>query len=820
MSIGRLALKSFRHSAGKTVIFMIVLSVMLLSAVLNIATSLQRTMYEQGIAESGTGHFKFTNITKAQTEYLAGFEQMEWADEMLVLHWGGTVPTSEEAIHLMYFEGLGLREGFYLKSGRAPQAENEVALPPHTARLIGIEPRVGERFNMTMRDADGNEWPVEMVVSGVMPEMTFYAAQGTQMLFASEAFALAHGRFITEYGENADNPFSGFDTRELLVHLRDGIPVKETALAIGEIAGLKEIDIRFNEQYLRLNLFDPAAVAAIGGILFVLMLMGALVIYNAFNIIVARKTNEYGLMTLVGASQSQIRRCVQMEALLNAACAIPLGLLLGTGFSYLFLPVLRSTVAELNLVFYVTPWAYALTVLLALVMVFFGVLRPARKAAKVVPVEAVRFAAAPEKYRKRREERNIRLPVLAKLNMKRNRGRTVGTILSLSISGVLFLMISTVAFSLVDSVPDMARGSMAGDIQMSTGRKEKGGSIYRYDIDSFSEKTMRGINAIDSVKKVSVFYAQHYRQEEAEQAESGMRSPFGAIAGVDDAVFAEMIKKVSEGKPTYADFENTLNVLAVDANDIYASPFNFSLMQNALLYLQNERGEDGGRTVEIRVIGIINKADIPPYVDIRGNLPLLIMPLKAYEANGFRAFINNVNLEIDEAKHDAILANLDAVCEENGNVQYKSFLAMVRETQRLLIGVISLIMAALFIVALVGILNLISATVIGIQQRQHEFGVLEALGLSKRGLNKLLLYEGARVGAASILISAIIGLLGGYGLYQAMVHSGVSYLRFAFPIVPLIILLLIYGLVPYSVTWMAIKRLNRRTTVELLRQAV
>ena len=45
------------------------------------------------------------------------------------------------------------------------------------------------------------------------------------------------------------------------------------------------------------------------GILVVLVtLVGALIIYNSFNIVIAKRTRHFGLLTLIGASQKQIKQ--------------------------------------------------------------------------------------------------------------------------------------------------------------------------------------------------------------------------------------------------------------------------------------------------------------------------------------------------------------------------------------------------------------------------------------------------------------------------------------------------------------------------------
>lgn len=819
MNIRKYAYKSFRHTAGKGVMFMIALSVMLLCAVMNIATSLQKTIFEDAVSMAGDAHCKYSNVTSEQVAQLSSQPSVEWSDTYFELEQLlGGVPDSPGTIDLIYSTRLGGTAGFMLTSGRAPKEINEVALPPHVAKLLGVSGKVGERFTMTLRNPGETETiTTDFIISGIMQEEPYFEATEVYMLFVSEPFIVEHGHFTEVYYDRTDEAASGYDRRELFVHFKNGFSPQDTAKEIGAAAGIKESNIAFNYQYLNANLQNPMIITIIAVALLILMLAGGIIIYNAFNIIVARKVNQYGLLTLVGASKKQIRSCVYMEALLNAVCAIPIGLVLGTGLSYVVLPFLQGVMGNIlnnaTLIYHITPWAYCFTILLAFIMVFMGVVRPARKAAKVAPVEAVRFSVATEQYNKRKENKNISLPILARLNMQRNRGRTIGIILSLSISGILFLLVSTVMFSVINNMDNVARNSVVGDIQIEPGKPTTGGYEYDPEADFLNSETIEAIRNIDGVTDAELFYAKNYRIDEAEIDEDGSTSQFGTIAGVDESLFDEILRKTSEGSPSPKDFDDPLSVIAIDTGG-YAEDFNHALGQTVTAYLQDSWGKHNGQTVSLKIIGIVSASDIPNYPMNAGTLPSLFMPQKSYEANGLDMLCQSMILSIDSEKHDLITKALDEICAQNGHIHYKSFIELTREYQRQLIGIVSLIMSVLAIVALVGILNLVSSTLIGIQQRQREFGLLSALGLSPKGLRKLLRYEGLLISCLSITLSSIVGILSGYGILQAL------QMQFTFPFIPVLIICLVFGIVPYCITHIAMKRLNKNTIVTLLGQEV
>lgn len=814
MNIGTYALKSFRHNAAKGIVFMIALSVMLVIAVLNISTTIQKTMLEQAVSAGGDAHIQYRYITPEQAAIISGHESVEWADLWLVLRLRGYA--GDKSVSLSSSSRCGQMAGFRLVSGHAPQAENEAALPPHTAKLLGIDAKVGERFTLPVGERGIAEESLDFVVSGVIQAQPYQAEQEGFYIFVSEAFALKHGVFSEE------RDYSGFDMssrRQLFVHFKDGCYPTSAGRELAELAGVKESDYSYNYDYLYAGLNSPDFVIVIGIILLILLATGALVIHNTFGMLAVRRTRSYGLLTLIGASKRQIRACIYIEALLDMAVALPIGLLLGTGFSYIGMPLIENTMNErLLLVISFAPWAYGLTALLAVVMTFIGVARPARKASRVTPVEAVRFSGAVEMNRKRRQENHLTTAVMARLNMKRNSGRTVRVILSLSISGVLLLSLSTVGVSMLTSADNITRMQVADDIQIFIGAE----NVIMPGSMALTQDIVDTLKGMDGVERVRTFMQQGYCTEIEIRDDVSYPAAGGNIAGMEDDTLRELLPLVADGTPDWDTVHDGINVLAVNWTDEYAvhyGQFNYELGQEITAYLTNESGLPDGRTVTLRVAGILNNQDVPPYINSWGALPKLIMPQSCFEANGFYCTYQSASLVIDSAKHDTLAAAIDAMCKQSGELYYVSYFERVQEYEQEAFSIIALVFMILAIIALVSILNLASSTFIGVEQRQREFGVLSALGLSPKGLRGLLTREGVTISAISVFVSTVLGLSGGYGLYLFLTkNTGASYMSYSFPIVPLVVLCLTYGIVPYLVTLTAVRRLSRKTTVELLGQ--
>jgi putative ABC transport system permease protein len=123
------------------------------------------------------------------------------------------------------------------------------------------------------------------------------------------------------------------------------------------------------------------AVGALGGIS---LLVGGVGIVTIMTIAVTERTNEIGLLVALGARRRTILTLFLTESIMLAALGGLLGLILGMGLAQLLrlaLPALPVT----------TPWNFALAALLmsAVIGLLAGVL-PARRAARLDPIEALR----------------------------------------------------------------------------------------------------------------------------------------------------------------------------------------------------------------------------------------------------------------------------------------------------------------------------------------------------------------------------------------------------------------------------------------------
>jgi len=182
----------------------------------------------------------------------------------------------------------------------------------------------------------------------------------------------------------------------------DAWKIERTAAELEKILpeGLvvKDFEELAPEVALYMRIARPV-LTAFSAIFFVL---GGLVVLNAFYLSVLERTRELGVIRALGASRRWIMRAILGEALVLSGCGAGLGGLLGAGLVVLveglgglrmpgaYSEFLRAFGMEPILHLRVTPWEVLGSALAMAGVAVLSAWYPARKAARLDPVEAMR----------------------------------------------------------------------------------------------------------------------------------------------------------------------------------------------------------------------------------------------------------------------------------------------------------------------------------------------------------------------------------------------------------------------------------------------
>jgi putative ABC transport system permease protein len=178
------------------------------------------------------------------------------------------------------------------------------------------------------------------------------------------------------------------EMREILRRNHDITPDidAETGLPL-----LNKDDFRVVTMEEMLSILDTVSAATtylLLGIVAISLLVGGVGIMNIMYVIVSERTREIGLRKAVGAKIHDILGQFLLESIFVTLFAAIIGISLGTGISFLIAIIARKL--NLDWVFVMPLKAYLTAIIFSIIFgVLFGLL-PARKAAKMDPIAALR----------------------------------------------------------------------------------------------------------------------------------------------------------------------------------------------------------------------------------------------------------------------------------------------------------------------------------------------------------------------------------------------------------------------------------------------
>jgi putative ABC transport system permease protein len=123
------------------------------------------------------------------------------------------------------------------------------------------------------------------------------------------------------------------------------------------------------------------------------LFVGSFIIWNTFTMIVTQRTREIALLRAVGATRRQVKRSLLVEAALLGVSASALGVVIGAGVAKglnALMALLGFSLPSTSLV--IAPRTIWVSLLVGTVVTVVAAMVPARRATKVLPVEALRDA--------------------------------------------------------------------------------------------------------------------------------------------------------------------------------------------------------------------------------------------------------------------------------------------------------------------------------------------------------------------------------------------------------------------------------------------
>ena len=461
-------------SAQKLTAFLILTAVLLsttMTAVVGQSAGVLSAMrIQQAAAIGGDRYVTFLQLTKEKVRMLENDSRLSYTGRFVSL--GEEKLNDQLSLGVAEYQdgSIAVRSaGFRLAEGRLPKAPMELALPENALGFLGFDGKIGDKISLSLSKA---------LRHGIMTEDYDYNAEFTLV-------GITESNYLGYTGGNILG-CAGWGTADMVlppeylyynvdIRTADRDDFQEIIKDLCVRLEIHELDTLYNVPLLNaLGIsYDPENAesdgmadesgfswVALAGVLTAALVLTAagLVIYNILKIAVTRRIRQYGTLRALGAEKGQLYEVVAAEILLLCAVGIPAGLLLGRlsaegilvaalrGLSpEIFLAGDQEQLRELIAANNQGKWGYLLgSALVTLLFAFLAAAPAARFAARVSPVTAMSGAGVRFRRRSRSPKRIRNFErYYAGLNLRRSKGRTAVTVLSLVMSVTVFITLQS-----------------------------------------------------------------------------------------------------------------------------------------------------------------------------------------------------------------------------------------------------------------------------------------------------------------------------------------------------------------------------------------
>lgn len=516
------------------------------------------------------------------------------------------------------------------------------------------------------------------------------------------------------------------------------------------------------------------------------LFVGAFLIVNTFAMLTAQRTRELAVLRALGGSRGQLLRGVLTESTLVGAVAgaagLGLGLLVAKGLVAI-LPSLGLELPEVPLA--VETRTVLVALLLGPMVTAVAALLPARRAASVQPVEAMREAALPVVSYRRRVVVGGLLAVAgtAAVLWGLARGDAAWTGL-----GAAAAVLSVTTFGPLLIRPVVRALSWPGRRLGGEATRLAEGNVLRSPRRSASTAAalMIGLALVSGTAVVGSSF-QGMIDDEIEQVlradlvvEASMAMPFmsadvaGAVAGVSgvESVAALKIAEADVASPGLeADQEDVMvtamqpaqltevfDLAAVEGSLDSLAPGRILVSDNSGLVVGDTAvvSMDGGVDLPLTVAGVYRSAAMGDFL-ISAEQLLEVAPHVA-DTQLFVTAADGVSLTALEGRLDEFLLETFPLLQAKTGAEFaEARQSMVTEA----VNVISALLVLSLLVALLGVANTLTLSII---ERTREIGMLRAVGMSRRQLRSMVRVESLLIAAYGALVGVAVGVSLGWVL--------------------------------------------------------
>ena len=843
--INKVTLKTLWKNKVRTLVTIIgiILSASMITAVTTSISSLRNYLLEIIIEQDGDWHGSASSIPYEKLEELRNNPETESMTTIQNLGYALLEDCINEDKPYLFIAGMDQTFAeimpVRLTAGKLPANTTEIILPNHLESNGGVVYSIGDvlKLDIGIREINGailsQNVPLINPDDGESESLTVkeqrsYTVVGFYERPSFEPFSAPGYTALTL--DNGDRTYS------YNVYLKLKHPEKIFDFMEENFSGYEYMT---NNDYLRLigisnigsylKVFYSLAAILIGIIVF-----GSIsLIYNAFSISVSERTKQFGILSSVGATRKQMTKGVLFEALSLSIIGIPLGILagiLGMGVTFKFIGNIFTTFlgngTDVTFRLSVSWEAVIIAVIIGLITVMISAYIPAKRAAKVTAIDAIRMSK--DVRIKAGKVRTSKLVyklfgfegMLARKNFKRNKRKYRATVISLFLSIVLFISASSFSaylkegtdrvidpedYDIIYTYTSDSNGMHSIEEVFSNLKNLSGVTESGYAAISYSDYTEI---AVDDLSDEYIEYAKTYYGEmkEGQYTNINVMKYF-----IDDSSFEKYLKDNSMDTDIHMDPDKplpviysfskifdynegryyTINLLKNDLKKIDMRKFN--QIENLYFTGETEKindqtyyiymDEDGNRkqftaseaaidyTVETGTL-----TDKKPFM-VNTNQGVIISLLYPYSAInkvlGEDHEVTTAAMYFNAKNHKAVYDDMVKTLSDM-SLNYSRLIdyAEMAESDRAMITVLDVFSYGFIVlISLIAAANVFNTISTNIGLRRREFAMLKSIGMTQKMFNRMMNYECLLYGIKGLVYGIPVAIAVTWLIYRSILNG-------------------------------------------------
>jgi putative ABC transport system permease protein len=274
---------------------------------------------------------------------------------------------------------------FHLVSGHAPQADDEIVVDKQTADKGHFH--VGQQVTILTTKA-----PRKYVLAGIAKFGTVDSLAGASIILFTPAEVQRVAGVNNEFSQISVVAKPGVSQTQVAQDIQHTLTTADPAHA-GQyqvITGKALTKENQDAVHKALGFISTALLV----FAFVALIVGMFIIYNTFSIVVAQRMREMALLRAIGASKRQVLASVIGESVVVGVLASAVGVIAGIGLSIGLKAVMNAVGFQIpGSGVVLRPSAVIIGLLVGTIVTIISAVVPARQAARVPPIAAMRAVA-------------------------------------------------------------------------------------------------------------------------------------------------------------------------------------------------------------------------------------------------------------------------------------------------------------------------------------------------------------------------------------------------------------------------------------------